>query len=619
MLDSAGDVYFLDSGELRRAITDRAAGVPQRDLAALARERRELREARKRLHPPAAVLPESGMRVGKIDLSERETQRRNAAGATTLRGFAVSSGQVTAPASVILSPEGFDQMEPGTILVCPTTTPAWTPLFAQARGLVTDIGGILAHGSIVAREFGIPAVMGTGNATQRIANGQQITVDGSAGTVELELDRTGTVGPLPASTAPRLYQSQHPPLAYLLALPVWHVLHTAHPLEAIAALRALNLLVVAAALVLFAAALERLVPPFGLRVAVLALVCLHPLFFQNVARVANDGLAVATGIAGISLLVLADGRTFFSRSVLAAACLAASVWSKQTSLTVIPALALLPLIGWAHQVPRVRLWRATMASAVAFVVLTAPLWIWNYQRYGVILTTQDSVELAARGSTSAALTGSFAQVPWASVVETFIVPGRPWVGGWSYLAMPPSLSTLHGWYWGAVLAAAVAGALMAMGRRSEQLDRMAIGTLGVCATVVLFTTLGMSYHIVLSQAVYGRVMTNPWYFMTVLPFFFVLLVRGLDAIDHRLAIGAAAGLAALYVGIDQYGTWIQMPAAYANVPKAALQWARLGTMHPAILSGTLRWWFLGLQVAALACVAAALVHARRMASHSGHA
>src|SRR5689334_16329573 len=138
--------------------------------------------------------------------------------------------------------------------------------------------------------------------------------------------------PLPASTAPRLYQSQHPPLAYLLALPVWHALHTAHPLEAIAALRALNLLVVAAALVLFAAALERLVPSFGLRVAVLALVCLHPLFFQNVARVANDGLAVATGIAGISVLVLADGRTFFSRSVLAAACLAASVWSKQTSL-----------------------------------------------------------------------------------------------------------------------------------------------------------------------------------------------------------------------------------------------------------------------------------------------
>lgn len=111
-----------------------------------------------------------------------------------MRGFAVSPGRVTAPASVILSPDEFEQMEPGTILVCPTTTPAWTPLFAQARGLVTDIGGILAHGSIVAREFGIPAVMGTGNATQRITNGQQITVDGSAGTVDLGSDMPGGPG-----------------------------------------------------------------------------------------------------------------------------------------------------------------------------------------------------------------------------------------------------------------------------------------------------------------------------------------------------------------------------------------------------------------------------------------
>jgi hypothetical protein len=417
--------------------------------------------------------------------------------------------------------------------------------------------------------------------------------------------------PLPASAAPRLYQSQHPPLAYLLALPVWHGLKAAHPLEAIYALRALNLLVVAAALVLFAGALERLVPAFGPRVAVLALVCLHPLFFQNVARVANDGLAVATGVAGISLLVLTDGRTLYSRGALAAACLAASVWSKQTSLTVIPALALLPLIGWAHRVPRRRLWGATMAAAAAFVGLTAPLWLWNYQRYGVILTTQDSVELAARGSTGSALAASWPQVSWASVADTFIVPGRPWVGGWSYLALPRALASLHGWYWGALLAVAAAGAVIAIRRRTGSLERTAIGDLGICATVVIFTTIGMSYHIVLSQAVYGRVMTNPWYFMTALPFFFVLVVRGLDAVDRRLAIGGATGLAVLYAGIDLYGTWIEMPAAYTQVPKAALQWARLSAIHPSMLNGGLRWWFLGLQLGALALVAGALVKARR--------
>ena len=76
-------------------------------------------------------------------------------------------------------------MKPGTILVCPMTTPAWTQLFLQATGLVTDIGGITAHGSIVAREFGIPAVLGTGSCTQRITSGQTITVDGDAGIVTL--------------------------------------------------------------------------------------------------------------------------------------------------------------------------------------------------------------------------------------------------------------------------------------------------------------------------------------------------------------------------------------------------------------------------------------------------
>ena len=76
-------------------------------------------------------------------------------------------------------------MKPNTILVCPMTTPAWTQLFSHAIALVTDIGSILAHGSIVAREFGIPAVLGLGNVTQRLKSGQRISVDGDAGIVEI--------------------------------------------------------------------------------------------------------------------------------------------------------------------------------------------------------------------------------------------------------------------------------------------------------------------------------------------------------------------------------------------------------------------------------------------------
>ena len=78
-------------------------------------------------------------------------------------GIPVSPGTITAEASVIMNPSEFSNMIPGSILVCPMTSPAWTQLFAHAAGLVTDIGGILGHGSIVAREYGIPAVVGTGN------------------------------------------------------------------------------------------------------------------------------------------------------------------------------------------------------------------------------------------------------------------------------------------------------------------------------------------------------------------------------------------------------------------------------------------------------------------------
>ena len=77
-------------------------------------------------------------------------------------------------------------MKPGDVLVAPLTTPAWTPLFAWAAAIVTDVGGPLSHGSIVAREYGIPAVLGTSTATKRIRTGQVITVDGSAGVVTFQ-------------------------------------------------------------------------------------------------------------------------------------------------------------------------------------------------------------------------------------------------------------------------------------------------------------------------------------------------------------------------------------------------------------------------------------------------
>jgi pyruvate,water dikinase len=103
-----------------------------------------------------------------------------------ISGVGASSGQVTAPSRLLAGPEEFPGMQPGEVLVARMTTPAWTPLFAMASAVVTDVGGPLSHSSIVAREYGIPAVLGTGVATQRLSTGQRIHVDGDAGTVTVD-------------------------------------------------------------------------------------------------------------------------------------------------------------------------------------------------------------------------------------------------------------------------------------------------------------------------------------------------------------------------------------------------------------------------------------------------
>ena len=176
------DVYHMYTAELEEAIKSRGDNKAKPELGELAQERRELRERRKRLHPPGTCPPEASEMPG---IAFKETQIKNDDSSDTLMGIPVSPGTITAEASVIMNPSEFSNMVPGSILVCPMTSPAWTQLFAHAQGLVTDIGGILGHGSIVAREYGIPAVVGTGNGTQRIKHGQLIEVDGDSGTVKL--------------------------------------------------------------------------------------------------------------------------------------------------------------------------------------------------------------------------------------------------------------------------------------------------------------------------------------------------------------------------------------------------------------------------------------------------
>jgi rifampicin phosphotransferase len=103
-------------------------------------------------------------------------------GERVLTGSGVSPGVIEGIARIVFDPRS-SQLAPGEILVCPGTDPAWTPLFLAAGALVMEVGGLLTHGSVVAREYGIPAVVGVHQATTRLVDGQRVRVDGSVGRV----------------------------------------------------------------------------------------------------------------------------------------------------------------------------------------------------------------------------------------------------------------------------------------------------------------------------------------------------------------------------------------------------------------------------------------------------
>jgi pyruvate,water dikinase len=169
-LSDAADVWFLHRGELDRLLETPTGPLP--DLAA----RRRTLERSRRQDAPAVITSE-----GEAPLAPGP---RGEAGPTTLVGTGVSPGVVEGRVRIVRDPSGVG-LEPGDVLVCPSSDPAWTPLFAVASGLVTEVGGRLTHGALVAREYGLPAVVSVRGATTRLQEGQRVRVDGSRGTVEL--------------------------------------------------------------------------------------------------------------------------------------------------------------------------------------------------------------------------------------------------------------------------------------------------------------------------------------------------------------------------------------------------------------------------------------------------
>ncbi len=172
------DIYWLEQAEVETLIAALESGGPLPEFAGRIPARKANWQAALKFSPPV-MLPEKSKFAGMIHGDEAEKKD----GKIVLKGVGTSSGVVTAPACVLFGPEDFERMRPGDVLVAVTTTPAWTPLFTLASAVVTDIGGPLSHSSIVAREYGIPAVMAARSATRYIRSGQFVTVDGGRGTV----------------------------------------------------------------------------------------------------------------------------------------------------------------------------------------------------------------------------------------------------------------------------------------------------------------------------------------------------------------------------------------------------------------------------------------------------
>jgi pyruvate,water dikinase len=105
-------------------------------------------------------------------------------GENALSGTGVSAGMIEGVARIVHDPAEA-ALQSGEILVCPSTDPAWTPLFATAGGLIAEVGGRFTHGALIAREYGLPAVVSVAGATETVANGQRVRVDGDRGVVEV--------------------------------------------------------------------------------------------------------------------------------------------------------------------------------------------------------------------------------------------------------------------------------------------------------------------------------------------------------------------------------------------------------------------------------------------------
>jgi pyruvate,water dikinase len=166
------DIYYLSFEELREVVR-----TNKLDYQIISTRKDEYKFYEK-LNPPRVITSDGEIITGRY--------KRENLPAEAIVGLAVSSGIIEGRARVILNIEDAD-LEGGDVLVTTFTDPSWTALFVSIKGLVTEVGGLMTHGAVIAREYGLPAVVGVENATKLIKDGQRIRVNGTEGYVEILL------------------------------------------------------------------------------------------------------------------------------------------------------------------------------------------------------------------------------------------------------------------------------------------------------------------------------------------------------------------------------------------------------------------------------------------------
>jgi phosphohistidine swiveling domain-containing protein len=176
VIEATDDVLYLRRDEVPGLLGD-----PE-DRREFVAGRRALHQRQKQMRPPAKVgkPPKPSTEADRFDGARFETAEDG-----TLRGTGASAGVVRGNARVVLGPQDFGKVRPGDVIVAPSSNPSWVPLFTIAGGVLCNTGGVLCHAAVVAREVGLPAVVGLGDATTRIADGAQVELDGTTGFVRI--------------------------------------------------------------------------------------------------------------------------------------------------------------------------------------------------------------------------------------------------------------------------------------------------------------------------------------------------------------------------------------------------------------------------------------------------